>query len=63
MNMLERVVAYASSRAGEASTIRGLAFMLSSSGLIAYPEQAVDIVAGAFFLVGLLGAALPDKNK
>ena len=54
------MLAYALARLREPSTIRGITALLAAGGLIITPEHAEAIVAGAFALIGVIGAVTKD---
>ena len=55
--------AYLLARLQEPSTWRGLVLIATAAGAVLSPDQQEAIIAGGLLVSGLLGAALPDREK
>lgn len=56
-------LAYLLSRLNEAATWRGLLLIATALGTKLQPEHSEAIVTGGLLIVGIVGAALPDKLR
>ena len=57
------MMAYLLARLQEPSTWRGLVLIATAAGAVLSPDQQEAIIAGGLLVSGLLGAALPDREK
>lgn len=57
------MMAYLLARLQEPSTWRGLVLIATAAGAVLSPDQQEAIIAGGMMVAGLLGAALPDREK
>lgn len=55
--------AYLLARLQEPSTWRGLVLIATAAGAVLSPDQQEAVIAGGLLVSGLLGAALPDREK
>lgn len=55
--------AYLLARLQEPSTWRGLVLIATAAGAVLSPDQQEAVIAGGLLVAGLLGAALPDREK
>lgn len=57
------MMAYLLARLQEPSTWRGLVLIATAAGAALSPDQQEAVIAGGLLVAGLLGAALPDREK
>ncbi len=57
------MMAYLLARLQEPSTWRGLVLIATAAGAVLSPDQQEAVIAGGLLVAGLLGAALPDREK
>jgi hypothetical protein len=58
---MNRLCRYLLSRAGEASTWRGVALLATAAGARISPEQQEAIMGAGLAIAGLIGAFFPDR--
>ena len=63
MTPTEKALAYIVARLQEPTTWRGLVLVVTAFGMQLAPEKQEAIIAAGLLIAGVIGAAVPDRDK